>query len=455
MARLLGPEDYGIAAAAAIVLSFSQVLWEAGMGRAIVQRPGDVDRAANVAFWTNVVLGLGVYGLLSLAADWIAAQLFREPRVASVLRVQGLAVLLGALGSVHTALFQRNMDFKTLFRVRVWSTGAPAAISVPVAALGGGYWALVAGSLVGSATQALLLWRSSHWRPSLVYDRTIATQLVSFGCWATAASLLGWFYVWADTLLVGHYLDSHSLGQYRAGSVFVSSLFSLGLSPILPVLYSVFSKIQNDRERLNQALLKSVRWIGLITLSGGAVLFALRDPVARIVFGNRWTGIDEVVGWLALTLAVSWLVGANPEAYRAVGRPDVETKIMLMALPSFIAAYVATLPHGLRVFLYARFLVMLLIGLPIHLVFVKKVLRIRILNFVEQFLWPMFAAGAIMAISQVVAPSRLWPDMLHMILVASLLIGGVAVWPQRRRLGATFGGAKTSEPRNGAISARL
>ncbi len=43
--------------AALMVISFSQVFWEAGMGKALIQQ-GDIHKAADVAFWINIVLGL-------------------------------------------------------------------------------------------------------------------------------------------------------------------------------------------------------------------------------------------------------------------------------------------------------------------------------------------------------------------------------------------------------------
>jgi len=50
LARLLTPEDYGVVAAATMVISFSQIFWEAGMGKAIIQYRGDRTVAANAAF---------------------------------------------------------------------------------------------------------------------------------------------------------------------------------------------------------------------------------------------------------------------------------------------------------------------------------------------------------------------------------------------------------------------
>jgi len=58
LARLLTPEDFGVVVAATIVISFSQIFWEAGMGKTLIQFQGHPIAAANVAFWINIALGV-------------------------------------------------------------------------------------------------------------------------------------------------------------------------------------------------------------------------------------------------------------------------------------------------------------------------------------------------------------------------------------------------------------
>lgn len=89
LARLLTPDDYGVVAAA-MVISFSQIFWEAGMGKAIIQYQGERAAAANVAFWINNALGVGVAGVLVAVSGGVANRIFRDPRVTRVLRARAL-----------------------------------------------------------------------------------------------------------------------------------------------------------------------------------------------------------------------------------------------------------------------------------------------------------------------------------------------------------------------------
>jgi len=170
LARLLVPEDFGVVAAAMVIISFSQVFSDAGLGKALIQRQNRVEESANVVFWINLGIGLVIVAILIAAAPLIAG-FFHDERITPVVRVLSLQILLAAFSSVHTALLQKDLNFKQLFWVRLVTTAAPGLASIPLAIHGMGYWALVAGTLVGQVVQSTMFWMLSPWRPQWGLDR--------------------------------------------------------------------------------------------------------------------------------------------------------------------------------------------------------------------------------------------------------------------------------------------
>ena len=117
LARLLTPEDFGVVTAATMVVTFSQIFWEAGMSKALIQRQTDVDDAANAAFLVNLGLGAVITALVYFTAPAIAHIFFQDGRVSAVLQVMAVQISLGALSSVHIALLQKEMRFQRIFWV--------------------------------------------------------------------------------------------------------------------------------------------------------------------------------------------------------------------------------------------------------------------------------------------------------------------------------------------------
>ena len=361
LARLLTPEDYGVAAAATVIISFSQVFSDAGLSKALIQRQDCVEQSADVVFWLNLAMAVLVSTVLLAAAPLIAL-FFNDERIAPVVRVLTIQFLLSAFSSVQTALMQKNLDFKMLFWVRLITTGAPGLASIPMAVSGMGYWAIMVGSLVGQLMQTIALWVLNPWRPKWHLNLTLMRELVGFGKWVMLSGLLAWFYVWMDAVVVGHYLGPHDMGLYRTGNTFVTMVFGAVFSPLLPVIFSTFSRLQNDISRISGLLLLVIKGIAIVAFPIAYALIALREPIEFWIFGTPWSGIGGVIAALSVVHGIAWLVGANGEAYRAIGSPNIETWAMGLPLAVYAIAYVWAAPHGLSVFLLCR-LAMAMVGL--------------------------------------------------------------------------------------------
>lgn len=364
LAGMLTPVDFGVMSAALMVISFSQVFWEAGMGKALIQRQRDIGHAANAAFLINLALGIVISLLLLAAAQPIARILFQDQRVVRVLQVMTLQILLGSISSVHTALLQKEMDFKKLFWVRFSTISLPGLASIPMAWGGMGYWALVAGTLLGQLAQAILLWRMSHWRPRWDFRVDIVREMGRFSGWVCASGVFAWFYSWADSLIIGMHLGSHNLGLYRTGNQLVATIYSALLTPAMPVIYSRFVRI--DRSILSRYLADSVNVIALISIPLSFLLFGLSKIISTTFFGPTWSGLGNVIALMGLSHGISFIFSANGEAFRAADKPNYETIPMAIGVVVFLPVYFYAVKYGLNVFLYARLLSVTLIGALIH-----------------------------------------------------------------------------------------
>lgn len=374
MARLLAPSDYGVVAIASIAISFSAMFWDAGLSKALIQIAEAAEAAAHVVFWTNVALGFFVYLLLFVSAPAIAL-FFNSPASGPVLRALGLQIIISPLTSVQQALFVRDFRFRDLFRIKLLTAFTPGLFSIPLAFFGYGAWALVAGTLASQLLNSLLLWKNSSWRPRLDYDLVIARKLFRFGSWVLLEGLGGWLIVWGDNLIVGRYMGVHDLGVYSTGWNLAAIIFGLVLNPFLPVLYPTFSRLQGDLPALRDTFHRVNRIIISIALPMGCGLLLVGPETALFLFGQKWQGLGFVLAVLGCLNTVAWLVGVNAEIYRAIGRPDVNTKFMFAQLSYYLPIYYFAAQHGLEVFTLSR-LAAALISTPVHIYLCVRMLKV-------------------------------------------------------------------------------
>lgn len=392
LARVLLPEDFGVVAAATVAVSFSQVFWDSGLARALVQHPQDDPASADAVFWLN--MGIALFLVLALFASApLLAAFFGDKRIADVLRVLSMQVPLAAACSVMAALMQRRFQFARLSWIRIITTAGPGLASIPLALGGWGYWALIAGVLVGQVLQLAALIHFTDWRLRARIDRSRAAQMLNFGKWTLLSGALGWLYGWLDAIVVGHFLGAREMGLYRTGNTFVTMVFGLIFAPLMPVLYSLFSRAHHDLPRLRAALLTVAHAIAIIAIPIGLGMLVLRDDVGRLVLGAQWGGVGAVIGALAVSHAVGWIAGANGELYRAIGKPHVETFTMALMLCIYVPVYLFVIRNGLQAFLEARVLLSIL-AFAAHVVICWRAIQIAPWHWLRLCFWAGLSAAA-------------------------------------------------------------
>src|SRR5262245_54226056 len=85
LARLLRVEDFGLMSIANVVLAFAVAFADAGVSNAIIHYRDAKREELSSLYWLNVIGGMVIFGLMWLAAPWIA-NLYHQPLLAPVLR---------------------------------------------------------------------------------------------------------------------------------------------------------------------------------------------------------------------------------------------------------------------------------------------------------------------------------------------------------------------------------
>jgi O-antigen/teichoic acid export membrane protein len=147
LGRLLTPAEFGLMGAAAVVIAFSQIISQVGVGPAIVQRHELELKHIRAAFTISGGLGIVLGAVVWLAAPAIAA-FYRMPAVEPVIRAIALLFPIDGLNTVGESLLMRQLRFRLYVALDVASyILGYACVGVLLAWQGYGVWALVAANL--------------------------------------------------------------------------------------------------------------------------------------------------------------------------------------------------------------------------------------------------------------------------------------------------------------------
>lgn len=340
IARLLGPDAYGLFALATIALLVATFLSEVGLGWSLMQRPALDDTVIRFVFTWQCLSGLAGLAFM-VAGGQLMGDFLRDPRVAEVMRWLGLCCLFNGMAATATNLMRREMRFRDLARIQLSSYAlAYGLIGLPLAALGGGVWALVAAwvaqSLLGLIQSCRA--RPHPWRPRLGIERP--REFFDVGATVLLTNLCNWALTNVDRLILGRLAGTQAAGHYAVGYNLATVPNGLLISALQPAFLASGARLQDDLPRLAKGYLEvqSFIWIVLAPLFG---LLALVGPeLIRLLYGSTWADSEPVFVWLALAMPAYLAWALSTPVLWNTGRKRWE---VLLQLPLLAAAVPALL----------------------------------------------------------------------------------------------------------------
>lgn len=424
VARLLVPADYGVMAAAGMVLGLSDLLAEGGVGRALVQRPRAVVSEYAEAFTLSLVLSLGCYACI-LAGAGPAARFLRTPELTRVLPVMGSLVLLVPFRTVPLGILDRRLDMKAQGIVNVYTTILQASIVLGLAFLGARYWSLVAGAIAGRLFESVSLCALARWRPRVVVPGRGAGEMLRFGLWMSLGGLLWYVYSNSDYAVVGRIAGPAALGYYSLAFQLMSLPAQKVTANINQMIFPVFCRLRDEPARIKDWYLRlSVLTIFLVLpVLLGAALVA-RDGIETL-FGAKW--LPAVLPFQLLSgVGVLGVVAASHlSLLNSLGRPDLNFRYTAACAAVFPIGFSIAGEHYGVIGVCLAWLSIYAWAVALLVALTKGITNIKLGEMVLAQ-WPVARAAALMAVVVLAAQALLGAAPPAARLVAAVAAGAAA-----------------------------
>ncbi|MBR2466128.1 MAG: lipopolysaccharide biosynthesis protein [Clostridia bacterium] len=336
LARILAPSVYGIVASVNMVISFCELFSDAGFNKYIVQHEAkdedDLKKIINIAFITNFVLTMLIWGVICIFATPIAS-LVGCPGKETAVMVACVMLPLHGFMSIQDARFRRDMDFKMLFFFRMVTLIVPFAVTIPIALATRSYWALIIGNIASSAIYVIAMEIKLKWRPMLYFSFSKLREMFSFSMWSMLEAILVWVINWGDVFIVTRLLSQGELGIYKTSMNMVGQIIGIISAAIVPVHLSALSRAQNDSEKFKELFYKFSTVTGIILIPLGAGMLVYKDLLCYVTLGSQWMSGATLMGMWGLISAVAILFNSfGTNALIAKGKPKISVIVQLLQI---------------------------------------------------------------------------------------------------------------------------
>jgi len=294
LARLLDPKDFGLVAYAAVFSSFFSVFLQLGYKDAIVQIKDLDQQHLSTVFWASAAIGLLLTALCIAAAfpiGWITDQ----PKLTPIIQALSFSCLLGGFNTVHSAILLRDMRFKEIANRTLVSNTLGGITGVALACTGLGVWALVAQRLVVEVMLLIMTWIAARYHPKCHFSFRHLKQLTRFSNRVFGINLVNYADQYVDQLLIGIYLSQTQLGYYSVGRRLSLTLSITLLDTFRSVSFPMFSRIQDDPEKVKRAVYEGTSIVTYFTYPIFLGLAVLAPEAIAVAFGSRWASVAPLL----------------------------------------------------------------------------------------------------------------------------------------------------------------
>lgn len=322
LARLLTPDDYGCIGMLSIFMVIANSFVDGGFASALIQKKRPTQEDYSTVFFFNLGMSILMYIILFVSAPAIA-RFYKMPILCSVLRVQGLVLLIHAFSIIQSNQLKKQFRFKKIAIITLAASIISLTVTIFMAYRGFGVWALVTMNLLSAFIPALVYWLTNKWHPLWVFSKTSFKELFNFGFFMFLTHIINNICNNIQGLLIGRFYDPATMGYYSKAKS-TEELASTSISHVMgQVTYPLYAEYQHDIPMLINAIKRITSTISYITFPMMLLLVLLAKPIFVLLYSERW--LDSVPYFQILCLAgiAICLQGVNYQAIAAVGKSKV------------------------------------------------------------------------------------------------------------------------------------
>lgn len=329
LARILGPEQYGIFAIGAIVISFSNFFSDIGLAYGLIQKKTVSSNDVRFVFTWQVILGTTVSAAVFFAADNISI-FFGDPRAASVVKALAVICLLNALAAPSLNLLKRELDFKRIQIAQIsgFILGY-VVVGIPLALYGSQVWALVIAWLVQALFILILAFRATRHavRPLLHHDE--ASALSTYGGTVLITNIINWVIGNIDRVIVGRVFTSSEIGLYATTYNMLQTPTTSLLGIVQPVFFAASSQIADDKETIASSYRALIAAVTTYILPIFVAVAAVSETFVLALYGQKWHEAAPLFAPLALAMPLFLIWGLTTPLLWTAGHASKEFKTQL------------------------------------------------------------------------------------------------------------------------------
>jgi len=311
LARLLGPEEYGLIGILGIFIYVAEIIIDSGMGGAVVKKidAKAVDYSTLAVF--NIATSIVLYLIYFVAAP-LLGDVYDKPQLCLYLRIYAIDLLINAFTLVPRITLQKQLRFKAYSLMIVVSNMVGLSVAIVMAYMGFGVMSLIMQYLSLSVVKGIVAVVATRYKLSLVFSKASFKEQFTFGINTTIANICKTFSENLYTNVIARYASIVQAGYYNQ-ALKVSNVPNRFIDSLLnTTIFPIFSQI-GDHEEFSRKIEKINVMGACVSFAGIGLLICFAQEIIVVLLGEKWLPIEwslKMLLW-ATTFIVVANIGRN------------------------------------------------------------------------------------------------------------------------------------------------
>lgn len=388
LARILGPEEYGLIAMITVFTGLATLFLDFGFGNALIYKKDVTNLDWSSVFWVNLIIGVLIFVILAISAKSIAS-FYDEPILLNLTIAIGLNYIINSFSITQNAKLKKDIKVKEVAIVTITSIIISGSLGIYFAFIGFGVWSLVFQRLIMSFCNVAGLFFFVRWIPALKISFNSIKSIFSYSLYQFSGGVLTYGSRNVDNLLIGRHLDSSELGLYNRAYSFLMFPINAISSVITSVLFPSFVKINDNIEKLKQNYIEISKVVFYVVFPIMAIFYLCAKEITFIVFGPKWEGIIWIMKWFSAVGIYQSIIRLNGPLYTSLNKMRLSFKLGLFSESVNILAILIGINWGVFGVIIAIYAATLINFYPINY-FILKEINLSIFSYYKQFFPNLF-----------------------------------------------------------------
>jgi O-antigen/teichoic acid export membrane protein len=388
LARLLSPEDFGVAAIAMSIFALINAFSKFGFETVLVQHRNPTDDHYSAAWTFNLLFGVVAAVVLAMLSSYIG-NFYQNTDITYIAIVISTLFLLNGIKNTGVIDFQKQMNFDKEFKLYIAPKFISFFITIALAIYLKNFWALIIGSVVLKILEVVNSYLMHPFRPKFTFK--YGGDLFHFSKWLIVNNFLTFLNTKSPELILGKLISPQSAAIYNLSAEIGKMATSEIVANINRAIYPGYAKVSDNLDKLCALYQDSIKVIALIVLPTGAGVALVSPYLVPIILGEQWLDAIDPLVYLALGGAINSLKSNSNYVYFSLGKPMISTGELTVRAIIFISSMFYFIESGGVLGAAQSFLLTAVVMFFVSNIVIRFVLKISLIEQILLYIKPLFA----------------------------------------------------------------